>query len=99
MEGFLRTLGLVAGAAMPLFNIPLMVRIWRRKSCADISLAWLFGVWGCIVLMFPSTLVSPDLVLKVFGVSNLILFSGVVVVVMYFRWRPGPVVVVEPETR
>ena len=99
MERFLKLLGIVAGAAMPLFNVPLMVRIWRRKSCADISLAWLFGVWGCIVLMFPSTLLSIDPVLRVFGFSNLVLFSGVVAVVMYFRWKPGPTVTVEPQTR
>lgn len=89
MEGFWKVLGLVAGAAMPLFNIPLMVRIFRRRSCADISLAWLFGVWGCIVLMFPSTLISDDIVLRAFGWSNIVLFSCVVVVVMYFRCRPG----------
>jgi len=89
MEDFWKLLGLVAGAGMPLFNIPLMVRIFRRKSCADISLTWLFGVWGCIVLMFPSTLVSDDIVLRAFGWSNIVLFSCVVMVVMYFRCRPG----------
>ena len=81
----LKWIGAAAGVAMPLFNIPLMVRIWRRRSAEDISLSWLFGVWGCMVVMLPSALVSPDVVLKVFGVANVILFSGVVVVVMYFR--------------
>jgi hypothetical protein len=68
-----------------MFNIPLMVRIWRRRSADDISLSWLFGVWGCMVVMLPSALTSSDVVLRVFGVANVVLFSGVVVVVMYFR--------------
>ncbi len=89
MGEIFRVLGVLAGAAMPLFNIPLIIRIFQRKSCADISLTWLFGVWGCILLMFPSTQVSSDPVLKVFGISNLLLFSAVVVVVSYYRWRPA----------
>lgn len=89
MEDTFRLLGAVAGAAMPLFNIPLMVRIYRRKSCDDISLSWLFGVWGCIVLMFPSTVLSDDFVLRAFGLSNVVLFSAVVAVVMYYRRRKG----------
>lgn len=87
MDDFWRILGAVAGGAMPLFNIPLVVRIWRRKSCEDLSLAWVFGIWGCIVLMFPSSIRSDDWVLKIFGISNLIFFSMVVVVVVYFRSR------------
>jgi hypothetical protein len=74
-----------AGILMPFFNIPLMVRIAKRGTSEDISLAWLFGVWGCIVAMFPSTLASTDPVLKAFGLSNVVLFSMVVVVVMMYR--------------
>ena len=85
MEILLKWIGAAAGVAMPLFNIPLMVRIWRRRSAEDISLSWLFGVWSCMVVMLPSALVSPDIVLKVFGIANVLLFSGVVAVVMCFR--------------
>ena len=86
---YFEVIGMWAAVLMPLWNIPLMVRIHRRKTSADISLAWLFGVWGCIVLMFPSTLTTSDRVLRAFGVSNLVLFSLVVVVVMIYR-RPAP---------
>ena len=85
METWLKWVGAAAGVAMPMFNIPLMVRIWRRRSADDISLSWLFGVWGCMVVMLPSALASSDVVLRVFGVANVVLFSGVVVVVMVFR--------------
>ena len=89
MDESLRLLGAAAGALMPVFNIPLMVRIWRRRSADDISLFWLFGVWGCMLAMLPSAVHSGDYVLKIFGVSNVIFFSGVVAVVMYFRTKPG----------
>lgn len=73
---------------MPFWNIPLMVRIIRRKDSRDISLFWAVGVWACIVIMFPSTLVSPDRVMRVFGLTNTVLFSCVVVVV--YLYRKGP---------
>ena len=38
-------IGLVASVAMPLWNIPLIVKIIKRKSAEDISMAWLWGVW------------------------------------------------------
>lgn len=90
MDDFWRILGAIAGAAMPMFNIPLMVRIWKRRSCDDISLSWLFGVWGCMLAMLPSSLASTDVVLKIFGICNVLFFSGVVFVVMFFRRHPGP---------
>ena len=87
MEGAFRWLGIVGGAAMPLFNIPLMIRILKRRSADDISLTWLWGVWGCIVLMVPSTVFSTDIVLKAFGYSNVIFFSMVVAAVVWVRLR------------
>ena len=85
MEQFFNQVGLIAAVAMPLWNIPLIVRIIRRKTSADISLVWVFGIWSCILLMFPSSLKSTDLVLKAFGVSNVVFFSAVVVVVYMYR--------------
>ena len=79
---------MAAAVTMPLWNIPLMIRIHRRKTSNDISLAWLFGVWGSILLMLPASLVSSDPVLKAFGVSNFFLFSLVVVVVVAYRRPP-----------
>jgi len=69
---------------MPFFDIPLIWRVVRRKSSADISLVWTFGIWICILGMLPASLVSSDPILKVFSIVNVILFTAVVgAVVMY----------------
>ena len=73
---------------MPFFNIPLIIRIQRRKSSRDISLSWALGVWACMAAMLPSGLASSDIVFQAFTVSNVVLFSGVVVQVL--RYRSGP---------
>lgn len=70
---------------MPLFNIPLILHICKRKSSDDISFTWLFGVWACVLLMFPSVLISKDPVLKTFGFLNIILFSAVVAAAWHYR--------------
>ncbi|MBU4304093.1 MAG: hypothetical protein KJ893_00480 [Candidatus Omnitrophica bacterium] len=77
----------IAAIVLPLWNIPLIVRIVRRKSSQDISLLWAFGVWGCLLLMFPAALKSTDIVWKAFNISNLILFSAVVFTAVLFRSR------------
>ena len=77
--------GLVAAVALPLWNIPLILRITRRKSSGDLSLWWTFGVLGCLVLMLPAGLSSPDPVFRVFTVANIILFSAVAVQVVRYR--------------
>ena len=77
--------GIVAGIIMPLFNFPLVYKIWKRKSSSDISLVWALGIWGSIVLMLPASLISTDPVLKVFGILNFFLFSGVLFVVLKYR--------------
>mgnify|MGYP001588514618 CR=1 FL=1 len=82
---FIQTLGLVAGVILPLWNIPLIVRIQRRRSSQDISLPWALGVFGCLVLMFPSALLSSDVVFKTFSIINITLFTAVVVQVVRFR--------------
>jgi len=80
----IKTLGMVSAVAMPFFDIPLIVRVVRRKSSQDISLVWTFGIWACIVGMLPASLVSADPILKAFGIVNVVLFTAVVVaVVMY----------------
>ena len=80
-----QSLGLVAAVILPLWNIPLILRIIKRKSSRDISLSWALGVWVCLVLMAPSGFVSKDLVWRVFNVVNFVLFSGVVATVLIFR--------------
>ena len=78
-------IGLIAAVALPLWNIPLIVRIGQRRSSKDISLAWALGVWGCLAAMLPSGLISADPVFKTFTVVNLALFSAVVIQVL--KWR------------
>jgi uncharacterized protein with PQ loop repeat len=77
--------GLVSAALMPLWNIPLIFRILRRKSSKDISLAWALGVEFCVLAMLPSALLTSDPVLKVLGISNSIFFTAVTVVVLLFH--------------
>jgi len=76
-----------AGILLPLFNIPLIIRIIKRKSADDISLIWLFGVWLCILLMSPAALASKDVTFYWFGWMNLIFFTGVVVVTVKYHHK------------
>ena len=80
-----RVIGMIAGVGMPFFNIPLIIKIWKRRSSKDISLSWALGVWVCIVLMTPSALRSPDIVFRAYGIVNVIFFSGVMLAVLRFR--------------
>lgn len=88
MEKIVHFIGLIAAVAMPLWNIPLILRIWKRRSSADISVAWVVGVWACIVLMLPSALLSNDFVFRAFGVVNTVFFTAVLIVVLMHRKPP-----------
>ena len=79
-------IALVAAIILPLFNIPLIMRIIQRKSSADLSLWWVFGVWTCIVLMAPSAFQSEDTVWRIFNYGNVLLFTAVVVVTIKY-WK------------
>jgi uncharacterized protein with PQ loop repeat len=81
----IQTLGMVSGIVMPFFNIPLIVRIIRRRSSEDISLVWVVGAWICVMGMLPSSLQSSDPVLLVFGIVNGLFFTGVFLSVLYFH--------------
>ena len=85
MEHLVQKVGAIAGAAMPLFNISLIMRIIKRKSSSDISLIWCLGVWMCIVLMTPSVFITEDITLKAFGLSNIVFFTMVVFFVVKYR--------------
>ena len=78
-------IGLLAAIMLPFWNIPLIVRIGRRKSSKDVSLAWAIGVWVCLVGMLPSGLTSPDPIFRVFTVINLVFFTGVLIQVLRYR--------------
>ncbi|MBI4352979.1 MAG: hypothetical protein HY593_03540 [Candidatus Omnitrophica bacterium] len=83
---FTEKIGIAAGVALPLFNIPLIAHLWRTKSSKDFSLLWALGVWACALLMTPQALRSRDSAFKIFGCVNLVLFSAVAfLIVKYHR--------------
>ena len=84
----IKNIALFAAVVLPLWNIPLIVRIVKRKSSMDISIYWVLGVWTCFVLMAPAAFVSADLVWRAFNIVNLILFTAVLVVVLIYRRQP-----------
>ena len=81
----IRLVGLVAGIVLPFWNIPLIVKIQRRKSSKDISLPWALGIFSCIILMLPAALASPDAIFKAFSIINVAMFSVVVIQVLRYR--------------
>lgn len=78
-------IALIAAIILPLWNIPLIARVIKRKSSEDISMYWALGVWVCFLLMAPEAFYSADIVWRVFNIANLILFSAVVAVVLAYR--------------
>ena len=82
---WIETLGLIAAIVMPLWNIPLILRVIQRRSSQDISLWWAVGVWVCILLMAPAGIRSQDIVWRAFNITNMIFFTAVVVVTLRYR--------------
>jgi len=80
-------IGLITGIILPLWNIPLIMRIERRKSSEDISLYWAVGVWVCLVFMFPSALISKDIVYKIYSMINILFFTIVMIQTVRYRKR------------
>lgn len=85
MQNIFEKIGLVAAVVMPFFNIPLIVKIIQRRSSADISLAWVTGVWVCVVLLAPAGFMSKDVVWRTYNIINFILFTAVFATVIKFR--------------
>ena len=86
----IQIIALVASVILPLWYIPLILKIVRRKSSRDVSLGWAIGVWVCLALMAPSGFVSKDVVWKTFNIANLCFFSAVVVTVLIYRNGKDP---------
>jgi hypothetical protein len=80
-----KMIALIAAVILPLWDIPLIVRVIKRRSSKDISVPWALGIWICFLLMAPEGLRSPDLIWRVFNIVNLILFTAVVAVVLWYR--------------
>ena len=87
MEELIKNIGFIAAVVLPLWNIPLVVKIIKRRSSKDISLSWALGVWICILFMFPSGIISKDPTWKAFNIVNFVLFSTVVIAA--FKYRKG----------
>ena len=86
---FIQTLGLVSGVSLPLFNIPLIARLLKRKSADDLSLSWAVGVWVCIVGMTPQALRSQDVAFRAYGIFNVTFFTVVAFLVVKYRFGRG----------
>ena len=80
-------IGAIAGFILPFFNIPLIIRMVRRKSSDDISLVWVIGVWVCILIMSPAALTSRDFAFRAFGATNLIFFTAATFVTIKYRFK------------
>lgn len=78
-------IALIAAVILPLWNIPLIVKIVQRKSSKDISMSWAIGVWVCILAMAPAGFRSADPVWRAFNVVNLVFFTCVVIAVLLYR--------------
>lgn len=81
----IKIVGVVASVVLPLFNIPLILKIRRRGSSKDFSLTWAFGIMGCTLLMMPSVLMTSDIVFKAFGIINFISFSTVMFYILKYH--------------
>lgn len=81
----MKTIALIAAIVLPLFNIPLIVRVVKRRSSKDLSIHWALGVWICFLLMIPESLRSPDIVWRAFSIMNIILFTCVLIAVLAYR--------------
>ena len=81
----IQILGLVGSIVLPLWNIPLIIHIVKRKSSKDVSLPWAIGVWVCILMMFPAGITSADQVWRIYTVINTIFFTAVTLTVYIYR--------------
>ena len=85
MIDWVQKVGMISGITLPLFNIPLIITLIKRKSSKELSLTWAVGVWVCIVLMTPQALRSQDIAFRAYGIVNIIFFSVVVFFVLEYR--------------
>ena len=81
----MKTIGFWAAVILPLWDIPLIVRIIKRKSSEDISIVWAVGLWATSVLMAPSAFISGDRVAVGFNTVNVVTLTVVMIVVCKYR--------------
>jgi len=80
-----KTIGLWAAIILPLWDIPLIVRVVKRKSSQDISLIWAIGIWITAVMLAPSAFLSGDKMAIGFNTMNVIMLTGVMIVTIKYR--------------
>ena len=85
----MRTISFWAAVILPLWDIPLMARVIKRKSSQDISLGWILGLWLSSVLMAPSAFIAGDKAAIGFNAVNVIMLTAVLIVV--FKYRKGAI--------
>ena len=85
MSDWIEKVGTVSAVALPLFNIPLILKLNKRKTSGDLSVSWAVGVWVCIVLMTPQALRSNDMAFRAYGAVNILFFSVVAFLVVKYR--------------
>jgi hypothetical protein len=81
----METIAFWAAVILPLWDIPLIVRIVRRKSSQDISVLWAAGLWVCAILMTPSAFIAANKVAIGFNIMNVIMLTVVLIVVIKYR--------------
>jgi len=81
----LKTVGFWAGVALPLWDIPLIVRVVQRKSSQDISLAWALGIWISSIFMTPPAFILGNKIAMGFDIMNVTMLTAVVVVTIKYR--------------
>ena len=79
------TLATVAGSALPLFDISLIVYIMKRKSSKDISIIWAVGLWATSVAMAPAGIMSPHWASKAFNTVNVAMLTVLMGAVIKYR--------------
>lgn len=87
----MKTIGLIAATMLPLWDIPLIARIVRRRSSQDISLIYVVGIWVTALMMAPSAFVSGDLLAIGFNTMNVIMLTAVMLVTIKYRKGPAKV--------
>ena len=81
----MKTIGFWAAVILPLWDIPLILRIIKRKSSEDISIVWAVGLWATSVLMAPSAFISGDRIAVGFNTVNVATLTVVMIVVCKYR--------------
>jgi len=81
----LAKISLVAGIALPFWNIPLIIRLIKRKSSNDISIWWAWGVFICLSAMLPHGLITEEVVLRWFTISNFLLFALTLLIILIYH--------------